>query len=72
MKISFRNLKKPGLRWTPVVPTWVDSDCCSLPLIVGVPHKIIVSGHAEKEGCPQAQAIELMLEVVSEKFNPTN
>lgn len=25
---------------TPVVPTWLNSDCCSPPLTVGVSHKI--------------------------------
>lgn len=27
--VSYRNLKKPGLRWTPVVPTWLNSDLFS-------------------------------------------
>ena len=70
--MSYRNLKKLGLRWTPVVPTWLNSDCCSPPLTVGVSHEITVSDGAEYEGCPRAQVMDPMLEVMSEIFNLTN
>lgn len=71
--VSFRNLKQSGPRWTPAVPAWVDQQSLSFfPLIVRVSHKITVSSCSEEKGCPQAQAMEIMLEVMSEKFNLTN
>lgn len=60
--VSHRNLKKPE----------VDPSDCSSPPDCGVSHEITVSDHAEYEGCPSAQVMDPMLEVMSEIFSLTN